>query len=166
MIDDNNARCKKCGDIKSINNFQIGRKGKKYEYRFAYCNICRKQQTYLNLSNNINKFLSDRFNRLIRRAAKNNISCTITKEEFINQYHRQHGLCFYTDNMMIYKAGSDLHRDSLSIDKIIPEKGYVKNNVVFCTHRINTCKNDLSLDEIKQWMPSWYDRIRNFIGDF
>jgi hypothetical protein len=44
----------------------------------------------------------------------------------------------------------------------IPQKGYCKGNVVFTTHRINTCKCDLSLDEIKEWMSPWYQKIKDF----
>lgn len=163
MVGDDLAKCTKCKDIKSIIDFQFGRKGQQYEYRFSFCNECRKKQSYLNLNNDVDKFLADRYNRLKLRAKKNNIDCTITKQEFIEQYKKQNGLCFYTDVKLICEVGSELHRDSLSIDKIIPEKGYIFGNIVFTTHRINTCKCDLSLDEIKQWMPGWYQRINNFM---
>lgn len=164
MIDVDHARCRKCNEVKYIDNFQFGRKGKKYEYRFSYCNECRKKQVYLNLNNDINKFLADRFHRMKRRAKSKNIVCTITKEEFIVQYNIQKGLCFYTDAQMVCEVGSELHRDSLSIDKLIPEQGYIEGNVVFTTHRINTCKCDLSLEEIKKWMPTWHSRIEKFLG--
>lgn len=38
-----------------------------------------------------------------------------------------------------------------SIDKVIPEKGYVKNNVVFCTRVSNYMKHDLSLKDFKNY---------------
>lgn len=163
MVSDTEARCKKCGETKSINEFQFGRKGQKYEYKFSYCNKCRKKQIYLNLNNDVDKFLADRFNRLKRRAIKNNIICIISKKEFIEQYHKQNGLCFYTDIKMICEVGSELHRYSLSIDKIIPERGYINGNFVFTINKINTCKNDLSLEEIKKWMPNWFERIEKFL---
>lgn len=164
MVSETEAKCRKCSEIKSINEFQWGRKGQKYEYKFSYCNECRKKQNYLSLNSDVNRFLADRFNRLKRRAKKNNIPCTITKSEFIQQYYNQNGLCFYTDSKMICEVGSELHRDSLSIDKLIPEKGYILSNFVFATHRINTCKNDLSLDEIQKWMPLWHERIIKWIS--
>lgn len=163
MVSATEARCKICKEIKSINEFQWGRKGQKYEYKFSYCNICRKKQVYLNLNSDINKFLADRFNRMKRRAQKNNIPFSVSKEEFINQFNIQNGLCFYTDTKMVCEVGSDLHRDSMSVDKIIPDKGYVIGNIVFATNRINTCKNDLSLEEMQKWMPEWYKRIEKFL---
>jgi CRISPR/Cas system Type II protein with McrA/HNH and RuvC-like nuclease domain len=83
----------------------------------------------------------------------------------MEQYHSQNGVCFYTDKEMVCKVGEGKNRDSLSIDKIIPEKGYVKGNVVFCLNRINMAKNDLSLEEIQKWMPEWYSRIEKFLGN-
>lgn len=165
MVSASEARCRKCGDVKNIDEFQFGRKGQKYEYKFSFCNECRKKQIYLNLNNDINKFLANRFHRMKLNAKKRDISFSISKDEFIAQYHNQNGLCFYTDAKMICEVGSDLHRDSLSIDKIVPEKGYIRGNVVLTTHRINTCKNDLSLEEIEKWMPEWYKRIENFMKE-
>ena len=163
MVSNTEARCKKCLEIKPIIEFQFGRKGQKYEYRFSYCKDCRKKQLYLNLNQNPEKFLADRYNRLVLRARKNNIVCTISKQEFIDQFHKQNGLCFYTDEKLVCEVGSKLHRDSLSIDKIYTDRGYINGNVVFATHRINTCKNDLSLDEIQKWMPNWSERIQKFL---
>jgi hypothetical protein len=157
------ARCSKCNDIKPINEFQKGRKGSAKEYTFSYCNLCRKKQTYLNLNSDVRLFLNDRFNRLKKRCQKENIVCTITKEQFLKQFFKQDGLCFYTDAVMICEVGNNLQRDSMSIDKLIPEKGYINGNVVFTTHRINTCKADLSLDELSKWMPSFHERIQQFL---
>jgi len=160
MVSDTEARCKKCQDIKPLDEFQFGRKGQKYEYRFSFCNDCRKKQAYLNLNGDVDKFLSDRYNRLIARAKKNSIICSITKEEFISQYYSQNKMCFYTDSFMICEVGDGHHRNSLSIDKIIPELGYVNGNFVFCRNIINTCKSDLTLGEIANWMPKFWEKIK------
>jgi hypothetical protein len=168
LIDENTAQCKKCGQLKSINEFSIQRKSTVDEYRLAYCNICRREQekqAALKRSDTIDKYLSVRYNELIRRSRRELIGCLITEDEFITQYHNQNGLCFYTDISMICEVGNGKHRYGLSIDKIIPEKGYVNGNVVFCLNKINTCKNDLTLDEIKLWMPRWHERIENFLNE-
>ena len=165
MVDENHARCRKCNEIKLLDEFQFGRKGQKYEYRFSYCNVCRKKQVYLNLNNEIDKFLNDKYHRLVNRCKKLNIVCTITSDEFIAQFHKQEGLCFYSDEKMICEVGSGKHRNSISVDKIIPEKGYITGNFVFAINKINTCKNDLTLEEIQKWMPNWYQRIRKFLDN-
>lgn len=70
---------------------------------------------------------------------------------------------FFTDEKMVCKLGNGKHKNSLSIDKVVPNKGYVLGNFVFASNKINTCKNDLTLDEIKMWMPGWYLRIESFL---
>lgn len=156
-------KCQRCYKNKPITQFQIGRKGQPREYRYSYCNECRNRRINLNLNNNVNCFLSDRYNRLVIRARKNHILCTITKAQFIAQYHKQNGLCFYTDKQMSCKLGNKLTGDSLSIDKLIPKNGYVLGNLVFATHRVNTSKSNFSLEEMRLWMPLWYTRIFNFL---
>jgi len=160
MVSDTEARCKKCSKIKPLKEFQFGRKGQKYEYRFSYCNDCRKKQNYLSLNSDINKFLSNTFNRLKIRAKNNNIPFSITKKDYIAQYNIQNGQCFFSDEKLLCQVGNSLSRNSLSIDKLIPHIGYVPGNIVFATHRINTCKCDLSMEEMAKWMPEWYYRIK------
>ena len=41
------------------------------------------------------------------------------------------------------------HPNSPSLDKIIPEKGYIKGNVWVISNRANTLKNDATLTELK-----------------
>lgn len=162
-IGKNKARCRKCHQIKSISEFQYGRKGQKYEYRFSYCNSCRKQQIYLSLNRDVDRFLSDRYSRLVRRARKNRIDCTISKQEFIKQFHRQRGLCFYTNVPLRCKVGEGNNFiNQCSVDRIIRDKGYILGNTVFCSNRANTSKNSFSLSEIKRWMPYWYKKIMKF----
>lgn len=164
IVDSKNARCRRCLEIQSIDLFQWGRKNTPAAYQFSYCNKCRREQIYDNLNSNINSFLGDRYNVVKRRSKSEGIAFTISKEDYLNQYNSQEGKCFYSDRIMVCKAGNGLHTDSLSVDKIIPSKGYVLGNVVFCSNRVNSVKTDLSLKEIKEWMPGWYQRIMDFIG--
>ena len=165
IVGKNKAKCSKCNKIKNLKQFQHGRKGQKYQYKFSYCKSCRKKQTYLNLNSDVNKFLSDRFNRLKRRCTQNKILINITKEEFINLYHKQKGKCFYTKEPLLCKVGKGLNRNSLSIDKLIPKQGYTSKNVVLCTHKANSIKNDLTLNELKKWIPKWYNKIKRKLND-
>ena len=42
-----------------------------------------------------------------------------------------------------------LSANSPTLDRIIPELGYVKGNVLVISHRANSAKNDLSLAELQ-----------------
>lgn len=151
--------CNKCGEGKSKDQYPIQRKGKKYESMSGYCRSCRKKQMYSNLNNDIDKFLADRHNRLIIRANTSKIPITITREEFLKLYHKQKGKCFYTNAEMIWGVGKGLNRNSLSIDRIIPEVGYTSENTVLCCNRINSIKQDMTLLELKEFIPKWYKKI-------
>lgn len=161
-IGDNDAKCSKCGVIKHITDFQKGRKDKQYEYHFSFCNECRKKQAYANLNSTIEKFLSNSFNRLKKRAEKENVVCSISKNRFLEVYYTQKGRCFYTNEIMEWGVGKGHSRLALSVDKVIPEKGYTDGNVVFCTVRANTMKNDLSIKDIKKYLPLFYKKILKY----
>ena len=49
------------------------------------------------------------------------------------------------------------------VDKVIPENDYIKGNVVFCINKINIAKSDFTLKEIKEYMPTWYEKIQNYL---
>ena len=158
-IDEKSARCSKCKKVKPLSEFIINRRGQKYEYRLSYCCSCRRRQSYLSLNVNIERFLHEKYRRLYTWCKKNNVIIEIDDSYLYELYKNQKGLCFYTHIKMKWGFGRGADRENLSIDKIIPEKGYVIGNVVLCTVRGNTIKNDLNLEEIKKWLPPWYKKI-------
>jgi len=84
---------------------------------------------------------------------------SITPEYVESLWHRQKGLCFYTDVPLVVQSGRGSCRESLSFDKIVPQFGYVSGNVVLCTRKANAVKQDLTLDEMRLWLPDWYSRV-------
>lgn len=152
-------KCTKCLKILDREMFLLGRKDRRYEYRFTYCKDCRKKQLYLNLNKNINKFLADKFNRLKLRAKNSNIEFNLDKQFLFDLYIKQKGKCFYTDIEMNWGVGKGTSRNSLSIDRIIYTKGYTKDNIVLCINRVNTIKSDMNLEELKEWIPKWYEKL-------
>lgn len=102
-------------------------------------------------------------NRLKRRCKKDNIICTISTKYLTNLYKKQNRKCFYTDIEIDWKTINGLRPNCLSIDKIIPEKGYIEGNVVLTIRRINSIKYDMTLDEMKKWTPDWHKRIMEFL---
>ena len=56
--------------------------------------------------------------------------------------------------------GNGRNPNGLSIDRIDNSLGYSNENVVLCTSRFNTIKSNMTLEEIKKWMPPMYDRIQ------
>ena len=161
MVSKNLAKCSKCNKIKKLNNFSWGRRAK-YPYQLSYCNSCKQQQQINNLNKNIENFLIEKHRRLKQRALKMKINFNISRKYLLNLYNNQNGKCFYTGVKMKVEYGTGRSKNSLSVDKIIPENGYIKNNVVLCCSRINTIKSDVSLDEMEVWMPIWFYKIKKF----
>jgi predicted DNA-binding protein YlxM (UPF0122 family) len=159
IVDEKSARCSKCKKVKPLSEFIINRRGQKYEYRLSYCHSCRRRQSYLSINVNIERYLHEKQRRLKTWCKKNNIIFEIDDSYLFELYKEQNGFCFYTCVKMKWGFGRGIDRENLSIDKIIPEKGYVLGNVVLCTVRGNTIKNDLSLEEIRKWLPPWYRKI-------
>lgn len=158
MVGDDKAKCSDCKKTKLLKSFSKGRQARN-PYYFSYCNSCRTDKVNENLNSSKATYLKNKFSRLRERSKRFNIEFSITWEDFAVVYKLQKGRCFYTDQKMIMVAGEGRLPEACSIDKVIPEKGYVKGNIVFCCTRINTIKSNVTLEEMKVWMPDWYRRL-------
>lgn len=158
LVGSDSARCSKCSNISHINNFSFGRKDKHgTPQRFSYCNICRNAR-WKETRNK--RFLHYRFADLKSRCKKYNIDLDITVEYLEYLFEMQEGKCFYTGLPLPTKQQKYGIEDNLSIDKVVPELGYVKGNVVLCLMRANTIKHNQTLEELKEWMSGWYDKLK------
>lgn len=53
-----------------------------------------------------------------------------------------------------------LKDDSPSLDRVIPEKGYVKNNIIIVSQRVNAIKRDALPKELRQ-IADFYTKLEN-----
>ncbi len=155
-----NAECSKCFKTLPLTEFCYSKRAK-YPYSYAYCRNCRKIQLKTNINKSIAHYLQHRHRTLKAYCLRKHVSYDLTKEYLVNLYTLQKGKCFYTDLELVWEQGLGCTRNTLSFDKLIPEKGYTKGNIVLCTFKANTIKSDLTMEEIKQWLPTWYLRIVN-----
>lgn len=153
------ARCTKCTDWKPLNQFAMIRRGKPDEYRLTYCNRCRLKQYNNWCNNSLDSFWQRRFTAWQKKAKEKGCEWSLTLAGLKAMFESQNGKCFYTDVPLHMGIGKGHLDNSMSIDKIVPEQGYVEGNVVLCTKKINTVKNCLTLEEMKQWMPPLYQRL-------
>lgn len=157
-VDGDQAKCSVCGGWFPIDSFPKGRSGKSDWYYLTYCSGCRHAQMNERLNSNVETFIADKWQRLRVRSKRIGALFLISKNDFLDQWRSQGGICFYTDIPLIARAGEGKHPNSVSIDKIVPHLGYVSGNVVFAANRVNSMKHDASLDEMALWMPSWHER--------
>lgn len=151
--------CSKCLIVQFEDNFLLCRRNKPYPYRLSYCNDCRRLQNLKNINSDGYKVLRDIYLRTQQRCLKKGIKFHLNYEDLKYIYEEQVGKCFYSDTKMDLIRGLGSNWNACTIDKVVPELGYIKSNIVLCTRRFNTVKNDLSLLEIKTHMPFWYEKL-------
>lgn len=78
------------------------------------------------------------------RAKQNNIPFNLTIEDI-----EVPEVCPLLGIPIEIQPNKGYHPNSPSLDKIIPEKGYIKGNVWVISNRANTLKNDATLSELK-----------------
>lgn len=134
-----------------------GTKFEKSNVRRTKCGRCTRQGTNENFT--LERFLHKRLWKIKDKCDKNGIACDLTDEFVFDLYQEQAGKCFYTDYEMSTKYGKGNSRNQLSFDRIFPDGGYTRDNVVLCTFQANAIKQDISFAEFRMWMPSWYNRV-------
>ena len=90
-------------------------------------------------------YIRQRFNAIKARCKKNNIDFNITYEYLLTLLTDR---CPYLDTEFTYDSKKHSIYTGLSIDRILPEKGYTVGNVEFISRKANTMKNDATIDEL------------------
>lgn len=157
IISETEAVCSKCSLTFLITDFQYSHTNK---WRLSYCNNCRNKQTTNRINCTLESFLKHRILQTKTRAKKIWIPFNMDYEFVLWLYNSQYWNCFYTDKILdtsIWKWHND---NALSFDRVVPELWYIQWNIVLCTNKVNTCKNSITLDEMSEWMPWWYERVK------
>ena len=84
------------------------------------------------------------------RAKKLGIPCTITVDDLVIP-----DKCSLLEIPIYRSAGQGYHPNSPTLDKIIPELGYVKGNCQIISARANLIKNDATLEEFECIARNW-----------
>lgn len=86
------------------------------------------------------------------RAKKRGLEFNLTPEDLVARWNEQDGKCFYSGRPLKFGSARnhELSKDDLSVDRVDPQRGYVLDNIVFCTRHVNTMKSDLSIEEFSR----------------
>lgn len=147
------GRCKKCNqkaNKESWNKLSDVEKKK----RFSDNKSWRDDQIK---KGNLKVFFTSKLCSYKGTAEKKNIPFDLTIDYLIELFENQNRKCYYTgkeltlhsnrgDGHQIIKFGK--YHYQASLDRLMPEKGYVKGNVVWCGWIVNTCKNLLTEQEL------------------
>lgn len=83
----------------------------------------------------------------------------LTDDYLYDLYKKQNGLCIYTGTKMLLKKG---HPATISIDKIVPDKGYVQGNVQWICWAVNRAKGDLKESEFLRMCKVITERCNDY----
>lgn len=84
------------------------------------------------------------------RAKEQSVPFDICAEDLYATLERQGFTCKHTGAVLDFTLkgeGNYPHRDFPSVDRRIPKKGYVRDNIAWVTYSVNRMKNDLTEDE-------------------
>ena len=152
-------KCRCCREYKILNSLNFVKRTSENGWR-GFCRICynkqirRKQEVNNTERLRSLKYLQTRkekdpFGFLLQtargNAKKKFREFSITKEILIEKFNLQEGKCFYTGLTLNKIIGFP---DSISIDRIDSTLGYIPENIVLCTYKVNVMKNDLSFEQL------------------
>jgi hypothetical protein len=85
--------------------------------------------------------------QLKHRAKQQNVPFLLTFDDLYQVYLNQNGNCYYTKVKLDFTLKGQFgipHRNFPSVDRLIPNQGYVKDNIAWCLYVVNRMKSDLS----------------------
>lgn len=160
IIGDNKAKCKLCKETKNLDDFPFQR-----NFYLSMCKRCWNANVYRSRNRDLQSQIKYKLTCLKQRAKREGIAFKLSAEFLIDLWNKQKGLCFYTDIPLTIEAGTGRKPNSMSVDRLIYNEGYASGNVVLCADRINTIKQNATLEEMSKWMPEWHRRIVSFLGE-
>ena len=100
--------------------------------------------------------------RTNNKARHSNRPFDIDEDYLYSLWKEQKGLCYLTGVPMILEKGQV---NSLSLDKVIPELGYVKGNVKWCCWAANRAKGDMSIELLVRLCKRIVEKCRDYRTD-
>ena len=136
------SRCKQVLPVESFGKRAASRDGLKSE-----CKQCNRQY---NMENPITGQTNNMIKNARKRAKDKKVPFDID-HDYIRSIVPSHCPVFGTPlEWSLQRAAQSIALgNSPSLDRIVPERGYVKGNVWIISHRANTIKNDASHEELK-----------------
>lgn len=112
------------------------------------------------------RFFYKRAQDIKHRASAMKIPYNIDAQYLLDLYNKQNGTCFYSGMELNiqpkkYDPKKGIAFDTLSVDRIIPEKGYIKENIVLCLNCINLLKAAHSLEDLQKVFTAIYNKQSN-----
>jgi hypothetical protein len=157
-IIDGKKKCFKCKEFKTIEEFSKNRSnydGYKKVCKECFANYDSVKKGYEKKSKKYKTSLDHYFNSKIpsikKKCELKNIPFDLKKGDLLEKYKLQNGRCYYSNLEIEHNVGK-LSYNSISIERLSPEKGYTKDNIVLCAFNINSFKWMMNETEFKEYL--------------
>lgn len=146
--------CRQCKEEKPINLFT-----KNSTYKVGYDTLCKQcRRTHWKGAITQEKRIRDLLHRIRVKCNKHNIPFDLSVEDIlIPDVCPVLGLQLKFGNDRIFN-GTGATDDSPSIDRIYPDKGYVRGNVIIVSWRANKIKSNASIGELIR-LAAFYKKL-------
>lgn len=94
-----------------------------------------------------------------RKSIKLNLPFNIDKK-YLKSIYPKNGKCPLLNIDMIVSNNYGGSFNSPSVDRMIPEKGYIKENLIWISKKANTIKSYLSIEEMKLLLDNWKRKLQ------
>lgn len=83
------------------------------------------------------------------RAKKNNLAFDLLRVDVVKALEERDGKCAYCGTCLDFQSSMSDRWASASIDRVIPDLGYVPSNVVVSCYKCNATKNNSTPEELQ-----------------
>ena len=143
--------CSKCG---------LTKPSKEFRETGYHCVVCRSQYNRIYHYKNWNARL---FEHALQTTRKKSLNIDITPEYILDLLDLQNGLCYWFKVPLIISI--DKNPQQPTLDRLEPEKGYVKGNVVLACFVANFGRNTFSCEKFNNFIDTLKSCIRMPLSD-
>lgn len=157
----NKKRCTHCEIVYEdiVQHFDIHtiKKDGSYQYtgKCKQCMTLYRSRLSAHQKTDINLYVQKLIGSVKNRAMQYKIDYDLDVTFLVDMWNQQQGRCFYTNQLMNLNAATKTktspHIDFPSLDRLYPDRGYIKTNVVWCKWGVNRMKSNLTIDQFKNF---------------
>lgn len=164
-------KCYKCNQRKNLEDFSKNRHTfdgyqkvcKECFASYDCVKECYKRKSY-KLKNDFQSFIEARVANIRSRCKRKSLECDIDAGYLKNILEEQQYKCYYTGVKLVKNKGRPKY-NSISFDRVDPNKGYIKTNIVACCYAANSFKGSLELQQFKDFLREALQGFEKFIKE-
>ena len=157
-IIDGKKKCFKCKEWKVTDEFSKNKSnfdGYQKVCKECFSNYKCVKEGYNKKNHKYKNSLEDYFNfklaNLKKKCELQSVPFDLKKGDLLEKYNLQGGKCYYSNIEIIHNMGK-VNYNSISVERLTPENGYTKDNVVLCSFNVNSFKGGMSELEFKEYL--------------